>query len=209
MNKAISILFVLLLAGGCFFEPREAEQGTGGQTEVCSSPSSPDVMPQELIDALQTIVWDRFSCLYTEDFVFIPDAADVVDLTENGIAVPEPWGVDEEFTAFNFISACHKGTTRQAGVIELVLDDIDILPDDDLSLEEFTAKYTLTILSLAVETGVLGEFVYEGVWEITTVETDEGWKIAEWVDLQTGGENPTWGFFKGQVNGGVDFCDPR
>ncbi len=209
MKTATSILFVLLLAGGCFFEPRQAEEGTGGQTEVCSVPSSPDAIPQELIDGVVNISWDRFSCLYAEDFVFIPDAADVVDLAENGITYPDPWGLDLEFTTFNDIRACHNGSLRQVGAIELVLDDIDFLPDDDLSLEEFTAKYTLTIFSLSVETGVSGEFVYEGVWEITTVETDEGWKISEWVDLQSGGQNPTWGFLKGQVNGGVDFCDPR
>lgn len=210
MRPATSILLVLLLAGGCFFEPREAEQGdSGGPSQVCSVPSSPDALPQELIDGIATIFWDRFSCLYTEDFVFTPDAADVVDLAESGITYPDPWGIDLEFTTFNDIRACHIGALRQAGVIELILDDINFLPDDDLSLEEFTADYTLIIRSLSVETGVLGEFFYEGVWEITTVETDEGWKISEWVDLQAGGQNSTWGFLKGQVNGGVDFCEPR
>jgi hypothetical protein len=187
IEAALLALAALALPGaGCgLFDVRDAVEG-GGEDSVWVPPTSPEIVVANLEAALEAGIFGDYLRAFTEDFAFVPDAADVVQLSieRPGEPVFEGWTREVETQVAEAIE-----TGAESLELALVFLSEQIL--DEGRLHKYS--YVLTL-----QRG--GEVdVHQGeAWlEIRQVTGGE-WLIHAWQDVITPETVESWGRLKGR-----------
>jgi hypothetical protein len=182
----IALAAAILPGAGCnLFETRKPAVGNAGTT-VWTPPTTPDIVVENLKLALEAGIFGDYSRAFTDDFTFVPDATDVVQLgiERPGQAVYDGWTRDVETQVAESI---------RTGVTSLDLQLVFLSEQIVTGGRLHKYDYTLTV------TGASRTDVYQGqAWfEIHPVPGGE-WRIARWEDVITPQTNESWGRLKGR-----------
>ncbi|MFN8178507.1 MAG: hypothetical protein U0167_11270 [bacterium] len=182
---AIALAAILPGAGCNLFEARKPAEG-GTSNTVWTPPTTPNIVVENLRLALEAGIFGDYSRAFTDDFTFVPDATDVVQLgiERPGQAVFDGWTRDVETQVAESIR-----TAATSLDLQLVFSSEQIVAEGRLQKYD----YTLT-LTTATRTDV-----YQGqAWfEIHPIPGGE-WRIARWEDVITPQTNESWGRLKGR-----------
>ncbi len=206
-SAATAILIFLLLAGaGCFFTPREPDEGSG-VVEVCEPVQTADDMLERMPDAMEKFVSTGYQCLLSENnFVFNADVFDSTDLADRGIDVfTTPWTREDMIDAFELLITCFSDQNTRVGAMVLTYKGDMVVTDSTTTAQIYETDYELMIRSVTVATGVEDSVRLGGSLRWVVEDEGDSWRITRWDDFRKG-ESPTWGFFTGSAEGGVDFC---
>lgn len=199
----------LLLAGGCFFSPRDSENPNTEDPGV----GDPAKTPEEVTTKIQSSFasWNDTEYLraLTEDFVFRPDRSDSSDLADAGVfPFAEEWGPDEEELVLNRVQACFNDGATKAGSIVFGYSGEQVFTDSSVTgFSTFETDYRLGIYyAPLVANAEPDSVVLDGALKLFIRDKGDGTYAAyRWEDFRKGA-NDTWGFYKGQVHASQDYC---
>ena len=194
MNVRELLLLVVAVLGagaGCsVFETREPAPPTSEEQCPWTIPTEPDT----LLTNLETTVGCglsgvvNYGRIFTEDFVFEADPADVSDLEILLGADPfDGWNKTIEEDVFERIAT----DVGSNGSLRLDLTNIEDTGGGEESDASFKADYTLTLKTSAVDSTV-----YEGAARFYMVN-NVTWQINRWTDERLGADVTSWGKLKG------------
>ncbi len=186
------VLCALVLTPACdTFSVREAEKPTGTVT-VFEVPREPEIVLSNLINVMRNLDAINYEELFSNDFVFIPDARDVQDFDNYYPGVLTEWGRDVEIRVGNQL--LDPGRTQ---LIWLAFtSDPNVIEDTDTSYV-VQQDYELTVVGEEWE-------IFEGTSIFSIhLELDGLWYISKWEDFRPE-EKPerssgTWGILKGLI----------
>jgi hypothetical protein len=187
LELALLALGATFLPGaGCgLFDTREPDTASGGNT-VWTPPTSTEIVVQNLQLALEAAIFGDYNRAFLDDFVFVPDPSDVVQLSieRPGEPVYSGWTKDVETqTAENY------RTTATSLDLQFTFLSEQVLPEGRLHKYDYTLTLTLPT---AVE-------VYKGqAWFEIHQAPSGDWYIARWEDYITPSTVESWGRLKGR-----------
>jgi hypothetical protein len=177
----------LLAAGGCLFEPREAQDPGGGGEDTWIDPQVPEDVFLNLQTGLSEAGNSNYERSLSDNFVFTPRPPDA-----NQYPQLNDWNRQAELNFLNVLKGDYPvGREIRFG-------------DEDGNWEEenpqgtnpyFQGEYLYTI------NDGTGEVYYGGIARFTFEENEQGrWVLMEWEDIDVLGSQPTEGT-GGQLRG--------
>lgn len=197
----------LLLAAGCFFTPREAED-----PKDITIVTEPAKSPEEVISKLENsfLTWNttQFVDLMTDDYIFHPDRSDSSDFADAGVfPFAAPWAPADEEIVFNRIFACfNDGATKNGNMLLSYTGDQVFTDSSVTGFSTFESDYTIGVYYVHLQTSEQDSVKFDGALKLFIRDTGGGtYEIYRWEDFRKG-SFPTWGYYKGQVAANQDYC---
>lgn len=178
-------LVLVVLAGGCIFEPREAQD----PTQVSGPPWVPPLYLGNALGNMKRSLESKVLTNYGRAFsgtslLMELDPSDLSDLGEN---LFDPWSASQEEARMTGIL---NGTTATLSVTWTVGDSLD-----ESSSERYyrDLRYRLTFTRSGISV------VYSGMVDLYFTDDGTGsWYVTKWVDKRDGSANRTWGWLRGR-----------
>jgi hypothetical protein len=187
------IAVALGLASCDTFSVRDSEdpEGSGGVDEYVD-PYEPELVISNLVNSVEDQNAFNYDKLFTEDFVFVPDPTDVLELENYYPGVYADWDVEAERQVGQHM--LDRGQAANALLSFVERDD-----DKTDSTYVLQADYRLRIVDMQ---GLLESYVGTAVFHIR-LGKDGLWYIREWQDFRPEAgeedEKDTWGMLKGEI----------
>jgi hypothetical protein len=190
----IGLCLAAVVAASCdTFSTRAAEEPEGEATQIVLAQKPGDVL-SNLKNAIGGRDTDAYEDLFTEDFVFIPDPSDVIDLENFYPGIFDNWGMETEIEVGERI--LDESRTKISG-LDLMSERLIMETD---STYEVLEDYQLFLRLEGSE-----EFeVYIGTARFSMrLDSDGLWYMHRWEDARrdTGivADRDTWGKLKGEI----------
>ncbi|MBN1825141.1 MAG: hypothetical protein JW958_02670 [Candidatus Eisenbacteria bacterium] len=203
---AAVLLAAVLLAGGCFFSPRDAEEASTGESAV-----EPAKTKEEVLTLLQ-VSYEKFyeaqyQVLLSVDFAFHPDRTDSSELADAGVTgYLAPWGNYEEIDTFNRLLSCFNSGSERIGYMILEYTGDPVTTDSSVSgYSTYESDYRVGIYYFDIAAAADDSLVFDGSLRLYIHDEGDAFRIYRWDDFRKGNLS-TWGYYKGQVAGGQDYC---
>jgi len=178
-------LILVALAGGCLFQPREAEDPTQVTGPIWVPPQYLGNALGNMKRSLESKVLTNYERSFSETGLLMElDPSDLSDLGENPF---DPWSKTQEGARMTGIL---NGTTATLGVTWTVGDSLD----ESSSVRYYRdLRYRLTFTKGGISV------VYSGLADLYFTDDGTGsWYITRWVDKRDGTANRTWGWLRGR-----------
>jgi hypothetical protein len=176
------LLIAALLAGGCLFEPRQAEVPVGDQTSWVV-PDAPSKVFVNMTSGLNSLSGTNYEKSLGTSFAFIPLPGDESQFP----GAFDGWNRDVEIQVLTQIIG-------DAASIEVQFSDLT-LNQKDISFAQYEGKYDLTIISKAAP----DTSVYKAKARFDLQEGSKGWELVKWEDIEAVAGFPSWGFLRGSL----------
>lgn len=171
----------LVLATGCLFEPREANNPDSGSTWV-----KPD-LPSKVFANMETGIEDLSGGNYERSigaaFTVVPLPGDIA---QNGPEAYAGWNAEVELSVLQRMLG-------SASKIEVEFTGLNPVNEQG-DLFQFEASYTLTITPI---NDPLALEIYQGKARFDFLNGSSGYELIKWEDLETVPGFPTWGYLRG------------
>ena len=191
MALIIAALTLLMAAGGCVLEPREAESPDSGDEGTWITPNLPKDVFVNLTTGLAADANSNYERSLDQNFIFIPLPEDVSAL---GSEVFEGWNKEIEMEMLTRLKGIFLGERAiQFGDENMVFDREDEL----LGRWEFEGEYIITLDpgdGSPIET-------YSGRAIFYLEKQTQGWMLTKWEDIDVSGSFPTSGYLRGTLRG--------
>jgi len=190
MGRVAPIILLLLVVGGCIFEPREPEQPGGGEETNWIVPLTANDVFLNLTSGFSAAGNSNYERSLHEEFTFKPRPEDEAAIGGDAF---ENWDKSVEMEFLTRLKGEYpvKRSIRfgdENGHLKKV--------KEQAGLVEFEGEYRIEISAGAdVE-------VYAGKARFIMVETSLGWMLKEWEDYDIVGSYPTSGILRGRLRGG-------
>ena len=188
----ITVAMILgVTAGGCVFEPREAEEPDTGGGGTWIAPNQPKDVFLNLMSGLEADANSNYERSLDQNFTFIPLPEDVVAL---GSEAFEGWNKEIEMEMLNRLKGIFLGERAiQFGDEDMVFDR----EDEYSGRWEFEGEYIITLDpgdGSDVET-------YAGRAIFYLEKMTQGWMLTKWEDIDVSGSFPSSGYLRGILRG--------
>jgi hypothetical protein len=194
-RTALILLPILLFtAGGCLFEPRDAESPDSGDEATWITPNLPKDVFVNLTTGLAADANSNYERSLGQSFTFTPLPEDEAAL---GSEVFAGWNKDIEMEFLTRLKGIFLGErTVQFGDENMVFEreDIDVPAP---GFAEFEGEYLLT---LDPGDGSPVEH-YAGKAVFYLEKQTQGWMLTKWEDIDVSGSYPTSGYLRGTLRG--------
>jgi hypothetical protein len=182
-----ALAIILLSLAGCgLFEPRDVElPGSVGLPWI--PPTEPESVLVNIKNSMEEKILGNYEKSFTEDFVFHPDPADSVDLSDRFPAIFDNWDLDVERTVTQNI-------LDQSASLRLTFTEREAPTYVGADERVYYEKYELQII---FKSG-LGE-TYRGFVDYHMRREGGLWYIFMWLDKRDPEYSTfsTWGYLKG------------
>lgn len=190
----VCFVVALGLASCEIFSVRPSEEPTGGATRF-ALPQSPDIVISNMVNAISARDVVIYGDIFTEDFVFVPDPEDVLELENYYPGVFSDWDIEIERDV-----AQHMLDPSRVSYASLRFDeDEESVIEDTDSTYVVQEQYRFLIWMESLDT-------YAGSARFSMRRLPDGlWYIYDWQDSrpEAGGDDGagTWGMLKGKIRG--------
>ena len=184
-------LILLFAAGGCIFEPREAESPDTGGGGTWITPNQPKDVFLNLMSGLEADANSNYERSLAESFTFIPLPEDVAAL---GSEAFEGWDKAVEMEMLNRLKGIFLGERAiQFGDENMVFEREDV----EVGFAEFEGEYVMTL-----DPGEGSEAeIYAGRAIFYLEKGTQGWILTKWEDIDVSGSFPSSGYLRGTLRG--------
>lgn len=187
----VAVLVLLMVAGGCVLEPREAEAPDSEDGGTWITPNLPKDVFVNLITGLAAAANSNYERSLDQDFTFIPLPEDVSAL---GSEVFEGWNKEIEMGMLTRLKGIFLGErTIQFGDENMVFE----LENVEVGYAEFEGEYVITLEpgdGSPIET-------YAGRAIFFLEKPTQGWVLTRWEDIDVSGSFPSSGYLRGTLRG--------
>lgn len=181
----LAVTSALFLPGGCdLFQTRDPIIATG-EDSIWVQPTEPEIVVENLRRAFEEAIFNDYLRTFTDDFSFVPDASDVLQLEVDFPGQPIFDGWDR--TVETDVAETIRGSADSLRV-DLGEPEREDLPEGVLLKYE----YVLGVFADADSTFYEGE-----AWFLTRSSSGE-YRIAEWTDIASSPTRASWGLLKGR-----------
>ena len=189
----VAVLVLLMVAGGCVLEPREAEAPDSEDGGTWITPNLPKDVFVNLITGLAAAANSNYERSLDQDFTFIPLPEDVSAL---GSEVFEGWNKEIEMGMLTRLKGIFLGErTIQFGDENMVFE----LENVEVGYAEFEGEYVITLEpgdGSPIET-------YAGRAIFFLEKPTQGWVLTRWEDIDVSGSFPSSGYLRGTLRGSI------
>lgn len=171
----------LVLATGCLFEPREADNPDSGSTWI--KPDFPNKVFSNLESGLEDLSGGNYERSIGQTFTFIPLPGDLAQLGEGAYA---NWNAQVEISVLQKLLG-------EASKIEVAFTGLKgVNQQGDLSQWEASYELKVTPISNPSEPEI-----YKGKARFDFLNGSKGYELVKWEDLEAVLGFPTWGYYRG------------
>ena len=187
----LTALTLIAAAGGCVFEPRDAEPPDTGDEATWITPNQPKDVFLNIMSGLEADANSNYERSLDETFTFIPLPEVVAAL---GSEVFEGWNKEVEMEMLTRLKSIFLGERAiEFGDEDMVFEREDV----EVGYAEFEGEYVMT---LDPGDGSEAE-VYAGKAIFYLTKGTQGWILTKWEDIDVSGSFPTSGFLRGTLRG--------
>jgi hypothetical protein len=192
LTGAVCMVLAICFVSCDAFTVRDGEppEGTSGPTDVVK-PFEPGLVISNMINSMEGKTVTDYNDLFADDFVFVADLSDVIELENYYPGALSDWDVSvEEQVAQRLLD--------QGQTANILLSFIEGQVDETDSTYVVQEDYRLRIVD---PEGVLESYVGTAIFHMRLYE-DGLWYIYKWEDFRPESDDDgreTWGMLKGEI----------
>lgn len=171
----------LVLATGCLFEPREANNPDSGSTWI--KPDFPNKVFANMETGLEDLSGGNYERSIGDTFVFIPLPGDIA---QNGAEAYNGWNSEVEISVMRKLLG-------DATKIEVAFTGVTPAGQQG-DLYQYEASYNLTITPINDPSTLE---IYQGKARFDFLNGSKGYELVKWEDIEAVLGFPTWGYLRG------------
>jgi hypothetical protein len=171
----------------------DAPTGTSGPTDIVP-PFEPTLVISNLINSLEGKIVTEYNKLFAEDFVFVADPSDVLELENFYPGALSDWDAETEQQVAQRL--LDQGQTANI-LLSFAGDEEKVVTETD-SIYVVQEGYRLRIVN---PQGILESYAGTAIFHLRLYE-DGLWYIHEWEDFRLEADDDdrqTWGILKGEI----------